>query len=122
MMILNTLFKLVIKKEFVTFLSTGKNRNEMKVHRYLPKFTNEDTLHKVKPRKYIISESNDIGNPTEHNDELLASMIIGDTHDEDIIDTNKVKVYRKEPEYKEGSSLYSGVYEGNYVLTEKLEN
>ena len=72
----------IIKKEFITFFST------------FHQFSDDEKKICIKPIKYIISESKDIGNnSTECHDELLAAMIISETDNEDIIETEKVKVY-----------------------------
>ena len=65
----------IIKKEVITFFST------------FHQFSDDEKKISIKPIKYIISESKDIGNGTECHDELLAAMIIGETDNEDIIET-----------------------------------
>jgi hypothetical protein len=70
-MIFSALFKSInklnknslIKKEFITFFSTSREFVDI---------------------KYILSESKDIRNGTEYDDELLAAMIMEETYDEDI--------------------------------------
>jgi hypothetical protein len=84
---LNSLFKSInklrknslIKKEFITFLSTLRH------------FADNEKKNAIQPIKYIVSESKDIGNGTEYHDELLADMIIEEIYEENIIDTNIVK-------------------------------
>lgn len=110
---LNSLFKSVnklkknnlIKKECISFFST------------LRKFVNDEKKNVIQPIKYIVSELKDIENATEYHDELLTTMIIGETYSEDIIDTytDIDKVYVKKNRYaKELIEL-----DGNL---EKLEN
>ena len=83
-MILSALFKSVykfkknslIKKEFINFFSTSHE------------FVNNEKKIVIKPKKYILSESKDIGNSTEYHDELLAEMIIREIYNENINGTS----------------------------------